>query len=309
MPKQILITGGLGFLGRHAARALAAAGHRVVGIGRGQWSPAFARDWGFADGRAWPITTETLDALNCDPDWILHCAGSGSPLASAQSPLVSLEDNIATAASVLEYARARAAKVKVVLVSSAAVYGNVGETPVTESQPNRPLSVYGNHKALAEDLARWYAREYRLSISITRLFSLYGVGLRRQYLWDACETFTRGNRQFAGTGEETFDFIHVDDAVKLLSLVAESASPLCPVWNGGSGQPIRANKVLSFINNALQVPSPIFVDNSDRPLCSAVADTTRARSLGFSPSKSWEQGLDEYVRWFRSQITTRRAAA
>ena len=113
--------------------------------------------------------------------------------------------------------------------------------------PLAPLSPYGLHKCLAEDLCRFYAAYWKLPIAVIRFFSLYGEGLRKQLLWDACKKLHGDAFIFEGTGNEERDWLHVEDAVRLIALAGEHASSLCPIVNGGSGAARSVRSVLEAL--------------------------------------------------------------
>jgi UDP-glucose 4-epimerase len=312
MKRRIVITGAFGFIGRHAARAAAREGYLAVGIGRRGSSPAVTGtgEWGLRECRDEAITPEALAALESGPDVILHCAGSGSIAAASESPLASLADNIVTTSSVLEYARLCEKRPRVVLISSAAVYGEAGAGNIAEAQPVRPISVYGTHKVLAEDMGRWYGREYRIPISIVRLFSIYGPGLRREILWEACRRASASAPRFEGTGAEVRDFLHVEDAAKLLLMAVGQASPACPIFNGGTGRGTAIHQALAEICRKLGAPAPEFSGAAiaQEPR-SQIAEIERVHRLGFYPQVNWQAGLEEYIAWYLSNLSTERQAA
>src|SRR6202011_562447 len=102
--------------------------------------------------------------------------------------------------------------------SSAAVYGAHGPGPIPETCPLLPVSPYGSHERYAEELCLLAARRYGLGCAIIRFFSLYGAGRRKQILWDIGRKLIDNppGIQLFGSGEETRDFVYVEDAVELV---------------------------------------------------------------------------------------------
>ena len=98
-----------------------------------------------------------------------------------------------------------------------------------------PVSPYGVHKKIAEDLCRSYGQHFKIASCVIRLFSVYGVRLRKQLLWDECLKLSKNEITFFGTGQETRDWLHIHDVVNLLFTAAEHASSHCPTVNGGTG--------------------------------------------------------------------------
>jgi UDP-glucose 4-epimerase len=247
------------------------------------------------------LSVEALRTTAADVDWIVHCAGGSAVSRSFTDPLGDFDDTVASFAQILELARTRSPAPRVVLVSSAAVYGHVRELPIREDAACSPQSPYGVHKRLAEDLARAAARFHEVPVGIVRLFSLYGPGLRKQLLWDACRKITNGDRRFAGSGQEQRDWLHVTDACRLVALAAERASTTAPVWNGGSGKGVAVADVLRELFRHLGESGEPQFDGSARAGDPQhyVADIERARALGWRPTIELSAGLGEYARWFR----------
>src|ERR1035441_4537624 len=108
MEKTIVVTGAYGFIGRHVARLFAQRGHKVVGIGHGEWPREEWESWGLSGWHQTDITLSTLQQYAGCPSAIVHCAGSGSVYFSVEYPLADFERTVVTTAHVLEYVRLRA---------------------------------------------------------------------------------------------------------------------------------------------------------------------------------------------------------
>ncbi|HKB60711.1 MAG TPA: NAD-dependent epimerase/dehydratase family protein [Gallionellaceae bacterium] len=300
MAERVLITGAHGFIGRHVARACAAAGCTVTGLGHGSWARAEWRQWGLSEWHAADITLESLLTYGGKPDAVIHCAGSGSVGFSISSPYQDFQRTVDTTAAVLEFVRLSVPRARVALPSSASVYGNAARMPLSEQTPCQPVSPYGVHKLVAEWLCDDYASNFGVRVSVVRLFSVYGTGLRKQLLWDACHKASQDMHVFSGTGNETRDWIHVEDAAKLLLLATEHADDTCPVVNGGTGVQVTVREVLDELYRALgRGGSPAFsgVVREGDPL-HLQADTGRIHAWGWRPRVDLRDGLRDYARWF-----------
>ncbi|WCM29690.1 SDR family oxidoreductase [Sphingomonas sp. QA11] len=301
--KQAAVLGAAGFVGRHTARALARAGYDVVGIGHGSWLRDEWREWGLREWHVADIGMEALMTYAGDPEILVQCAGSGSVAFSMTHPAQDFRRSVDSTLAALDFVRLQAPECHFVLPSSAAVYGTVDRMPIAVDDPLRPESPYGVHKTIAEDLCRSYARTFGVRAAIVRLFSVYGVGLRKQLLWDSCTKLTQGEARFAGTGEELRDWLDVEDAAALLLRAAERASPDCPIVNGGTGRAANVRTIVEGLARELCVDtSPVFSGQrrSGDPI-GYEADIAGALGWGWRPERSLADGLASYAAWFRDE--------
>ncbi len=301
--RKVLILGGRGFLGRHVARLYAGEGFEVTGLGHGFFSEEEKQRWGASSWREGDITAENLKKYGGRPDVIVHCAGSGSVGFSLLDPLNDFRRTVESTVHVLEFARLFSPGSRVVYPSSAGVYGAAAKLPTPEESPLRPVSPYGVHKKMAEDLCRSYAGSFGVKAAIVRLFSVYGAGLKKQLLWDSCRKISRGEKEFFGTGSETRDWLHVEDAARLLFIAGERASADCPVVNGGSGAGVAVREVLSEVFLRFdRKDAPVFT-GAARPGDPAdyAADIKKAAGWGWRPEIGWREGVAGYVEWFRKE--------
>jgi UDP-glucose 4-epimerase len=296
--RNALVTGAHGFVGRHVARALGASGYSVVGMGHGRWTREEWRSWGLADWHAADVTLDALATYAGEPELVVHCAGSASVAFSMIQPAQDFRRTVDSTVAVLEHARLRSPRTRIVMLSSGSVYGSVAGS-VAEDAPTNPESPYAWHKLVAERLCREYGRIFGVSSAIVRLFSVHGPGLRKQLLWDACGKLARGESSFAGTGREVRDWIYVDDAVALLVAAGDRASPEVPIVNGGTGIPTSVAEVLEELVRAWGRDMTVSFSGQPRPgdPVGFVADTARARSWGWQPRVSWRDGVRAYVQW------------
>lgn len=299
--KRVLITGAHGFLGRYVAKAYSQAGWYIIGLGHGEWHVEESKDWGLCEWHRADVNMEALKSYAQDVDLIVHCAGSGSVGFSLINPMIDFERTVWTTHYVLEYIRTFSPRTCLLYPSSAAVYGNQETLPLTIDMTPNPISPYGVHKNIVEELCAMYARQYGVRASVLRLFSVYGVGLKKQLLWDACSKLSHGINTFWGTGEETRDWVHVSDVAQAFLMAGGRASSKCPVVNVGTGQAVKNKDILGLLFKAYgtkEYPSfggEVNVGNPNH----YVADPTAMNEWGWYPFVDLTQGIIEYARWYQ----------
>src|SRR5579872_5224428 len=264
------VTGARGFIGSKLARALSQHDLRVHGIGHGHlpeqsWSACGLSSW--LNSQISPEALGQLAARDGVPDFVFHLAGGSTVGASLLAPLEDFTRTTATTATLLEWLRNHSPATQLVVASSAAVYGDTRGEPAEESRPCLPVSPYGWHKWMMEQLCREYSQVFGLRCAILRLFSVYGEGLRKQLLWDcSLKLLAQGERiELGGTGEERRDWVYIDDAVSMLQRVAALADRECPVFNGGSGVGVSVREVVGLLAAALNRPKRVEFSGVRRP--------------------------------------------
>lgn len=223
-----------------------------------------------------------------------------------EAPHEAYISSVGSTAAILEYARTRCRqRTRVIYVSSSAVYGSHADGDSTEATPCQPVSPYGFLKLAGEDLCRAYSHSFGVRVAVIRPFSVYGIGLRKQLLWDAMNKIVANDYTFLGTGNEMRDWINVDDLSQLLCDVAlDSFLPGFVVFNASHSQrSVRDILELLALSADQAQLHPVFTGaahtgNPQR----LTGSSEHARSvLGWSPSVDLKQGLSAYVQWFHSQ--------
>lgn len=302
--RYLLVTGGYGFLGRNVAKYFAGLGYCVYGIGHGHWDTKEFSPFGFSNWSENDITTENIKNLGKQFDIIIHCGGSGSVAYSITNPYQDFSKTVSGTAAVLEYIRLYNPEAKLIYPSSPAVHGEHCDSPIKEEDAICPASPYGEFKYMAEQLCHTYSNNFSVNVVILRLFSVYGEGLTKQLLWDASNKIV-GSKQvvFWGGGYETRDWIHVDDAIRLIHTVADSELVPGSVVNAGSGKSTTIKAVLDLLAGELGYSGEIEFNRIVRagdPLY-YWADITKALDTGWRPKVELEDGIKRYAKWFLNQ--------
>ena len=307
--RPVLVLGATGFIGRHVSRQLSNSGVSVIGLGHGTWDEAEWSAWGLSRWLQGTVDLATLESLPLDdgfPCAVVHCAGGSAVSQSYAAPHRDFERTVDSTAALLEWVRKAGQRdCRSVMVSSAAVYGDHGDVDFEESSPLRPISPYGVHKLVAERLCESYSRFFGARVSIVRLFSVYGRGLRKQLLWDALNKFSRDQATFFGTGEELRDWIHVDDAARLLVDAALTDQSPFEIYNGGHAHATTRQVLARLADAYAGGPPPTFSGetHTGNPRRLTAAGSRAGELLGWAPSIGLADGLAGYVDWFRQMAS------
>src|SRR4051812_4451694 len=306
-PSAALVVGGSGFLGSHLADVLRTSGLDLYGVDLAE--PRESDRWsGFARGPADAVDLRTL----LDGRTLRSCfflAGSASVAASLAQPYADYSALLPGLAYVLDYLREQQPEAHLVYFSSAAVYGEVHRQPVTEESACAPITPYGAHKHVGEQLVAHYSRIYNQTASVIRIFSAYGVYNRRMLFWDLCEKWLSARRDGQskiiahGTGDETRDFIHARDVARAALLVSENpGSRGAQMLNVATGTGTRIRDAASTLLSCLPGAVGIEFSGQTRPSDPLhwVADVRKLTRLGFATQRSMTEALREYAEWFLS---------
>lgn len=304
MMKKVLITGAAGFLGRHVASAFKASDYYTYGIGHGEWKESEQALFGLDYWIQSSITLQAIVELEELFDVIVHCGGSGSVGLSVTQPMQDFQRSVDSTLAVLEYIRLYNPDAYLIYPSSPAVQGIHDDTPIKESDPCHPVSPYGVHKKIAEDLCLSYKNYFNVNVLIIRFFSIYGPFLKKQLLWDASLKLVDNEcAEFWGEGCETRDFVYISDAVSMILLIA-NIKPGVDVVNCGSGVRTLVNDLVFSLKKSLNSKSDVLFNNRGRGGDPKFywADISIAQSLGWKPEIALNEGLDSYLDWFKGEF-------
>ena len=301
--RTCLVTGACGFLGAALVGEFASAGYRVVGLGREGANGPQAMPPGLSTYEQMDLPSRALEGFlsRQHPHVIVHAAGPASVAASVADPFADFVGSIVPLYSLLDAVRTHSPDSRLVILSSAAVYGNPRSLPVAEEADPRPMSPYGFHKQFAEAALEEFARLYGVQCCAARVFSAYGAGLRRQIFWDLCaKAVTDDVVRLSGTGDETRDFIHASDVASAVRILAEKAGMDGDVYNVASGEETAIRDLAQRLVDRVSPGRAIEFTGDARPgdPLRWRADIRKIANLGFVPRVSLNSGVAEYTSWF-----------
>jgi UDP-glucose 4-epimerase len=307
-----LVTGGAGFIGSHISELLLERGDEVrvldnLSTGKLENVRAAGSRHGerlrFVEGDIRDAVT--LEKALDGADLVFHQAAMVSVQKSVEAPLEAHSVNLEGTLRVFEAARAAGVK-KVVFASSTAVYGNSPELPKKEDMKLDPLSPYAATKYAGEIYGSIYSALYGLPVVCLRYFNVFGP---RQ---DPTSEYAAVIPKFIarllsgrppviyGDGEQTRDFVFVEDVARANLLAAASAATGVSV-NIGSSRRYSLNELAAVLNQILGLDcKPIYEAPRQGEVRDSHADISLAgAAFGYSPRVGLEEGLRRTVEWFR----------
>jgi len=308
----IIVTGAAGFIGSHVAEKLAEKGYEILAIDNlSNKNPANIEVLEKTGATLLKIDVADHKSLlesvarlvkPGDPEAVVHIAAVVSVEESGKNPWRTVRVNIEGTLNVLELAR-RLDIERIVYASSAAVYGEPQYLPINETHPLQPLNLYGETKVAGERLLWLYQRTYGLKPIALRYFNVYGPRMSPGPYAGVVHSFiTRLLRRetpiIHGDGNQTRDFIYVEDVAEATTKAAETKAT-GPI-NIGTGRETSINQLYRTICKTIgYCPKPLHLPPRPQDPRRSRADITRARQLlGWTPRTSLEQGLRQTIEYY-----------
>ena len=305
---RVLVTGGAGFVGSNLAEQFAEMGAHVRvldNLSTGNLRNIDGLDVEFVEGdiRDLDAVLKAADGI----DYVLHHAAVASVPESTRDPLGSSDVNISGTLNVLE-ASARQDVKRMVFASSASVYGQGDNAPITETLPIKPCSPYAASKAAGEAMCHAYASSMGVETVSLRYFNIFGKRQDpRSHYAGVIPVFIDSLRKgepavIFGDGLQTRDFVFVDDVVQANLLACLQPDISMAAFNIGHGRSVSIMELAEGIATAMNLSLvmkhlPIRVGDVRHSL----ADITLARTaLGYSPKTTFAQGLSQTIDWFEA---------
>lgn len=305
---HVLVTGGAGFIGSHLVQALLSRGDTVTVLDN------------FSTGRRENLAGLAVNLVEGDirdpkavalamagVEFVFHEAAFVSVPLSMEDPITCFDINQRGTEVILEGAR-KANVRRLVLASSAAVYGDSDAVPLQEDGGLYPLSPYAVSKRVTEIYAEMYTRSFGIEVVALRYFNVYGPRQRPDSMYAAAvPIFARKlvdgqQATIYGDGEQSRDLVYVGDVVRANLAAAEAKNAPGRVFNVSSGSEITVNQLVATMMAFFPGAQPVqYLPARAGDIYRSLGDPTRSkRDLNFSAATSLSDGLGEVVKWMKS---------
>ena len=316
--KQVLITGGAGFIGSNLARALVALEAKVTiadclipehGGNR--------RNLHGLTGKIKVYRTDIRDhaklpALVRNQDILFNLAGQTSHMDSMLDPETDLEINCRAQLAILEACRKHCPAIRIVFASTRQIYGKPDSLPVNERHPLRPVDVNGINKTAGESFHLLYSRVHGVRSTALRLTNTIGPGMRVK---DARQTFVGvwirrllEQKPFeVWGGEQLRDFTYIDDAVRAFLLAATRAKAIGRTYNLGGPPPVSlqtlAELLVQLNGSGIFAVRTFPPDRKKIDIGDYYADDSLIRrELGWKPRVDLKAALKRTLGYYRTEL-------
>ena len=312
---NVLVTGGVGFIGSHVCERLLDAGHTVCALDdlNDFYDPSIkqntlrelqSRAQSFAFVHA-DITNriELNEVLSSMPfDQIIHLAARAGVRPSLEQPALYQRVNVEGTVNLLEAAKECGIK-KITIASSSSVYGINSKVPFSEADPIfSTISPYAASKLACEALGHVYHHVYGMDICMLRFFTVYGPRQRPDLAIHKFAKLMHENQPITvfGDGSTSRDYTYVDDTVEGVIACTEREFGY-EIINLGESQTIKLNRLIELLETEMRTKAEInyqAVQPGDVPITYANIEKAQ-RLLGYNPKTQIEDGIPKFVEWFR----------
>lgn len=317
--RNVLITGGMGFIGSNLARRLVTLGANVLLVD--SLIPKYGGNFANIGGIEQTVRVNIADVrdehgmryLVQGQDYIFNLAGQVSHLDSMTDPYTDLEINARSQLSILEACRHGNPTAKITFASTRQIYGKPEYLPVDERHPLQPVDVNGINKLAGEWYHMVYHNVYGLPTVSLRLTNTYGPRMRVK---DARQTFLgwwirqllEGQTlQIFGDGRQLRDFNYVEDTVEALLLAATHESANGQIYNLGGDDPISllqlAQMMIEILGYGRYEVIPFPADRKSIDIGDYYGDYGKIRgSLGWRPQTPLRDGLTQTLAYYSTHL-------
>lgn len=310
--KNVVITGGAGFIGSHLFERLIESDNFAIIIDNYS-SPYSENEKIISDiTKNYEIDKEydllkmdlvddsNITKIDYDIDIIFHLAAIPGVRYSIKNAVKVTDNNIISTVNIFKNALNRNVK-KVVFASSSSIYGNPLYTPVDENHPKNPISPYAVSKLCCELYADYYYREFDLPVTSLRFYTVYGPRGRPDMAIRIFIDNILHNRPIKvfGNGEQIRDFTYISDIVDGLILAAEIDQSSGEVFNLGCSNPVSINQLVDKMYKIAKKPKNVqYYDRQKGDVEITHSNIDKAKKvLNFEPKVNIDDGLPKAYEW------------
>ena len=305
--KNILITGGLGFIGSHIANKLLENNEVVIldNLSTGNINNLDNPNHENLKIIKQDIRNTNLDELTSDIDYIFHLAAMASVPLSIDKPVECNDINLNATVKLLKSSVDNGVE-KIVFSSSSSVYGQNKNMPLKESEQPQPMSPYAASKASCELYLQSFYDSHGLNYTSLRYFNVFGPGQDKNSQYAAVipnfiSALLEGNQpEIYGDGEQTRDFVYVKDIVRANINAAESN--FNGIVNIASGEKLSINQLYEIVKNTLESDlEPLYLPERQGDIKHSLADITQMKKINLKiDTTDFEKQLTETIEWFKT---------
>ena len=307
--KNILITGGLGFIGSHIVDELITDNNVTIldNLSTGNINNVKAIDNENLKIVKEDIRNTDLSELTSGVDYIFHLAAMGSVPLSVDKPVECCDINLNATINLLKSAVDNDVK-KVVFSSSSSVYGQNRNMPLKETEQPMPTSPYASSKASCELYLKSFYESYGLNYTALRYFNVFGPRQDKNSQYAAVipnfiSAILDGRQaEIYGDGQQTRDFVFVRDVAK--ANVCACKSNYNGIVNIASGEKITINQLYEIIKKTLHSDlEPKYLPERQGDIKHSLADVRNMEKINFkTDSSNFEKQLEETINWFKETL-------
>jgi UDP-glucose 4-epimerase len=312
--KPYIVTGGAGFIGSALVRALLAAGHRVHVIDNLSSGSLDNLEEVANQITVWEYDIRDYDRIApiiAGAPCVFHLAAVASVPKSIVDPVTSHDTNINGAFNVFR-AVAEGKAGRVIYAASSAAYGDSDVLPKVETMLPQPKSPYALQKLVGEYYGSVYSECFGLETIALRFFNVFGPRQDPTSPYSGVLSIfmncllQRRSPTIFGDGEQSRDFIYVEDITQLLLKASESQGLSGRVFNAGNGQRITLNQTWELLQQmeGIRLPAQYAPARAGDVRHSQADISAAVRYLGYEPQFSFEKGLRKTLEWYRSVSTS-----
>lgn len=305
----ILVTGGAGFIGSHLVNRLSDQ-NKIIIIDNLQSGKRSNIDMNenivFLEEDIGNISfmEEVFETYSFQ--YIYHFAAIASVAQSVENPGKTFKTNLFATVNLLENVLKHSSLKRFIFASSAAVYGDDLTLPKSEKSNIKPITPYAIDKYASERYTIAFNQLYNINTTAVRFFNVYGpkqnpdspysgvISILTKALRDRKEG-KNSSFYVYGEGDQTRDFVYIDDLIEALLLVSKDESAIGETYNIGTGIAVSLNKLIETYKNVTGIELPvIYKEIRKGDIKDSYSDISKLNKIGYRPAYSMERGLSAY---------------